>query len=43
MVRHIALNLLQLAKNKFKGTSIKGLRKKAGWGDSTLRYILEQQ
>ena len=42
MVRHTALNLLQLSKGKYKGISLKGLRKKAGWGDSTLRNILEQ-
>jgi hypothetical protein len=37
-----ALNLLQISKNKFKGTNLKGLRKKAGWGNYTLRTILEQ-
>lgn len=42
MVRHTALNLLQLSSAKYKGTSLKGLRKKAGWGNSTLRTILEQ-
>jgi predicted transposase YbfD/YdcC len=42
MVRHTALNLLQISKNKFKDTSLKGLRKKAGWGNYTLRTILEQ-
>ena len=42
MVRHAALNLLQLSKSKYKGVSIKGLRKKAGWGNSTLRNILQQ-
>jgi predicted transposase YbfD/YdcC len=42
MIRHTALNLLQIAKAKYKGTSVKGLRKKAGWGNSTLRTILEQ-
>jgi predicted transposase YbfD/YdcC len=42
MVRHTALNLLQLSSTKYKGTSLKGLRKKAGWGNSTLRSILEQ-
>jgi predicted transposase YbfD/YdcC len=42
MIRHTALNLLQISKSKYKGTSIKGLRKKAGWGDSTLKAILEQ-
>jgi predicted transposase YbfD/YdcC len=43
MVRHTALNLLQLSSAKYKGTSLKGLRKKAGWGNSTLQSILEQQ
>lgn len=42
MVRHTALNLLQISKAKYKGSSIKGLRKKAGWGNSTLKAILEQ-
>ncbi|MEN9946156.1 MAG: hypothetical protein RLZZ293_542 [Pseudomonadota bacterium] len=42
MVRHNALNLLQISKNKFKGTSLKGLRKKAACGNYTLRTILEQ-
>ena len=41
VVRHIALNMLNNAKKtRFKGQSIKGLRKKAGWGDSTLDTIL---
>ena len=42
MVRHTALNLLQISRDKYKGTSIKALRKKAGWGNSTLKVILEQ-
>ena len=42
MVRHTALNLLQISKAKYKGISLKGLRKKAGWGNSTLQSILEQ-
>lgn len=43
MVRHIVLNLLQKAKGKFrKDMSLKGLQKKAGWGNSTLDLILHQ-
>jgi hypothetical protein len=41
-IRHAALNLLTCAKHHFKGSSIKGLRKKAGWGNHTLRLILNQ-
>ena len=41
-IRHAALNLLNCAKHHFKGSSIKGLRKKAGWGNHTLRLILNQ-
>lgn len=44
MVRHIVLNLLRGAKGKFgKDISLKGLQKKAGWGDSTLDTILMQE
>lgn len=43
MVRHTALNLLKIAKPKFKkDTSLKGLRKMAGWDNSTLGVILKQ-
>ena len=43
MIRHIILNLLQKAKSYFrKDMSLKGLQKKAGWGDSTLDLILMQ-
>ena len=42
-IRHAALNLLTCAKHHFKGSSIKGLRKKAGWGNHTLRLILNQK
>lgn len=42
IIRHIVLNMLNNAKKTFKGSSIKGLRKKAGWGDSTLSSILTQ-
>jgi len=40
MIRHIALNMLRNAQKKFKDVSIKGLRKKAGWGNATLDLIL---
>lgn len=44
MVRHIVLNLLRGAKSKFrKDMSLKGLQKKAGWGESTLNTILMQE
>jgi predicted transposase YbfD/YdcC len=39
IIRHVALNLLQAAKQKRQ--SIKRLRKKAGWDDSTLKKILK--
>lgn len=43
MVRHIVLNLLRGAKNKYsKDMSLKALQKKAGWGESTLNDILMQ-
>lgn len=42
MARHTALNLLQNTKAKFKNISLKALRKKAGWGNATLKDILEQ-
>jgi predicted transposase YbfD/YdcC len=42
VVRHIALNLLQLTKNQMKRQSIKRLRKNAGWDDSVLTTILSQ-
>ena len=44
MVRHIALNLLRGAKSQFrKDMSLKGLQKKAGWGEKTLSAILMQE
>jgi len=43
MIRHTVLNLLRQAKNKFKNSSLKGLRKKAGWDNSTLAVILRQK
>jgi predicted transposase YbfD/YdcC len=42
LVRHITLNMLNNAKKQIKNTGLKALRKKAGWGDKTLRFILEQ-
>jgi predicted transposase YbfD/YdcC len=43
MIRHTVLNLLKLAKPKFKkDTSLKGLRKMAGWDNATLATILGQ-
>jgi predicted transposase YbfD/YdcC len=42
VVRHIALNLLQLTKNQMKRQSVKRLRKNAGWDDSILTTILSQ-
>ena len=43
IIRHLVLNLLNNAKPHFKkGTSLKGLRKSAGWGNTSLRLILQQ-
>jgi len=42
IVRHFTLNMLHKAQASFKGVSIKGLRKKAGWGNQTLLHILQQ-
>jgi len=42
VVRHIALNMLQNARKSLKDISIKGLRKAAGWGNSTLENIVKQ-
>lgn len=43
VVRHITLNMLQMAKKTFKDMSIRRLQKKAGWGDNTLDLILGQK
>lgn len=44
MIRHIILNLLRSAKSHYrKDMSLKGLQKKAGWGESTLDLILMQE
>jgi predicted transposase YbfD/YdcC len=42
IIRHMALNLLQGAKNQMKRQSIKRLRKMAGWDNQTLTNILSQ-
>lgn len=42
IVRHFILNMLHNAQASFKGVGIKGLRKKASWGNETLRTILRQ-
>lgn len=43
IIRHMALNLLQGAKNQMKRQSIKRLRKMAGWDNQTLTNILSQK
>jgi predicted transposase YbfD/YdcC len=42
IIRHFTLNMLHNAQASFKGVGIKGLRKKAGWGNDTLRTVLKQ-
>lgn len=42
IMRHFVMNMLNGAKAQHKGVGIKALRKKAGWGNSTLRQILQQ-
>jgi len=42
MIRHITLNMLNHARTQYKNTGIKALRKKACWGNETLKLILEQ-
>lgn len=42
IIRHIALNLLQLTKAQMKRQSVKRLRKMAGWDNKTLTSILNQ-
>lgn len=43
MIRHTALNSLKLAKPNFKkDTSLKGLRKMAGWDNNVLSTVLKQ-
>ncbi|MBL7899066.1 MAG: ISAs1 family transposase [Crocinitomicaceae bacterium] len=43
VIRHIALNLLQITKDKMKRQSIKRLRKMAGWDHAILSAILTQK
>ena len=42
LIRHITLNMLNHAKKQSKNIGIKALRKKAGWGNKTLNFILGQ-
>ena len=42
IVRHIVINMLNKAKGAFKGVALKALRKKAGWDNDTLSFILKQ-
>ena len=42
IVRHIVINMLNKAKGAFKGVGLKALRKKAGWDNMTLLFILKQ-
>ena len=42
IVRHITLNMLNNSKKTFKNVGLKALRKKAGWGNKTLEFILKQ-
>lgn len=42
IVRHITLNMLNNSKKTFKNVGLKALRKKAGWGNETLEFILKQ-
>lgn len=42
IVRHITLNTLNNAKKLVKNVGLKALRKKAGWGNETLAFILNQ-
>ena len=44
IIKHVALNQLQVAKPNFrKDMSIKRLRKKAGWDNETLDEIITAQ
>lgn len=44
MIKHVALNKLQAAKPNYgKSMSIKRLRKKSGWDESTLEAILRTE
>lgn len=41
IVRHIALNAVQKSKHDFKGSSIKNIRKKAGWENKVMDKIAQ--
>lgn len=41
MLRHMTLNMIRNAKHQFKSTSLKALRKRAGWDDASLQRILQ--
>jgi predicted transposase YbfD/YdcC len=41
LIRRWTLNMLKTAQKNIKGISIKGLRKKAGWGNGTLDLVLK--
>ena len=41
-VHHGVLNIPNTAKKHFKGLGVKALRKKAGWGNDSLRLILKR-
>jgi hypothetical protein len=43
VIRHMALNLLQLAKAQMKRQHIKRLRKMAGLDNNILSYIVQQK
>ncbi len=43
VIKHMALNLLQLAKAQMKRQSIKRLRKMTGLDNSILSYIVQQK
>lgn len=42
LIRHFTLNMLNNVKKGFKDVSVKGLRKKAGWGNAFLQLVLKQ-
>ena len=41
IVRHIALNAVQKSKHEFKGSSIRNIRKKAGWDNNLMDKIAQ--
>lgn len=42
IIRHLTLNMLNNGKKSFKNVALKALRKKAGWSNETLAFILRQ-